>query len=216
MQVPDFNILDMRVIHFEKLLPQHEANGDGTKSDLKEGPRRSYQRFCSLGYYDQMSYVRAKDEESILDYKHCFLIKYPYQQSQQRMVTDQMFTLLNEDGDWENDPFEIGEDEEKPFLGIILLTVGKKFSDSEESSKSSIYERLLEVYKNASIEILGKVIDSREKNGYYRLFYTPNCADLCIVIRTNNLQDIYNVKEQISAKKVSETEEIICHTTAYT
>lgn len=216
MQVPDFNILDMRVIHFEKLLPQHEANGDGTKSDLKEGPRRNYQRFCSLGYYDQMSYVRAKDEESILDYKHCFLIKYPYQQSQQRMVTDQMFTLLNEDGDWENDPFEIGEDEEKPFLGIILLTVGKKFSDSKEDSKSSIYERLLEVYKNASIEILGKVIDSKEKNGYYRLFYTPNCADLCIVIRTNNLQDIYNVKEQISAKKVSETEEIICHTTAYT
>lgn len=210
----EFNILDMRVLHFEKLLPRHEiiVNSEEKKPEGNSG--RIYQRFCSLGYYDQMSYVRAKDEESILNYKHCFLIKYPYQQSEQRMVTDQMFTLLNEENDDGRDPFEVDESEELPFLGIILLTVGKRPGTTEETG--SLYQKLLKAYKEAVIDILDRTMGAAKQKGCYRLFYTPNCADLCIVVRTDNLQDIYDVKEQLSAKKLSEIEGSVCHTSSYT
>lgn len=213
--IPDFDILDMRVLHFEKLLPRHDHDRVIRTETKKEGLKRVYQRFCSLGYYDQMSYVRAKDEAAIFNYKHCFLIKYPYQQGEQRMVADQMFTLLNDKNNPGNDPFEISSEQEMPFLGIILLTVGSTLSDPKETQTDSVYEELLKAYKNASTELLDQTIGSEGENGCYRLFYTPNCADLCIVIRTNNLQDIYTIKEQISEKNIDEKGGI-CHTTSYT
>ena len=212
----NFNILDMRVLHFEKLLPRHGVHGSTAQKKTESDAGRVYQRFCSLGYYDQMSYVRAKDEESILDYKHCFLIKYPYQQSEQRMVTDQMFTLLNEECDNGRDPFETDETEELPFLGIILLTVGKKLRTEDEERTGSIYQKLLETYKNACLDILDETMGDALQKGCYCLFYTPNCADLCIVIRTDNLQDIYDVKERLSAKNLSEIDGSVCHTSSYT
>ena len=92
-----FDILNLRTLHFEKLVPLHNTSKQNTRIQIKssktkketESKDRIYKKFCSLGYYDQMSYVRSNSEDSILDYKHCFLIKYPYQKGEQRIMTDQ-------------------------------------------------------------------------------------------------------------------------------
>lgn len=212
----DFNVSDMRTLHFEKLLPRY-SDETRKKVEGQRGDRsgRVYQKFCSLGYYDRMSYVRAKDEDAILGYKHCFLIKYPYQKSEKRMVTDQMFTLINEGGTKGQDPFEIDEAEESPFLGIVLLTVGKNPDDAGSSRTGSEYQDLIEAYKNACIETLEQTMKASGQ-GCYRIFYTPNCADLCIVMRTDRLQSIYDVKEDLTAKKLKQIEKSVCHTTSYT
>lgn len=221
-----FNVSDMRALHFEKLLPQYENRTEKqvTENRRKNDRRRVYQRFCCLGYYDQMSYVRAEDEEAILDYKHCFLIKYPYRKNESRMVTDQMFTLLSEeepDGnkfleiDEERDPFEVDEAKEIPFLGIILLTVGKNPGSAGKEPGGSVYQELLQEYKKACTSIVEQVMASSEQ-GCYRIFYTPNCADLCIALRTDKLQSIYDVKEQLTAKKLDQIKGSVCHTSSYT
>lgn len=250
-----FDILNMRVLHFEKLVPLHKEQSGKKEEKTTEKENHSaflqkeeavqesiempeknryFSRFCSLGYYDQMSYVKAKDVDAILDYKHCFLTKYPYKKSEQRIMTDQMFTLLTgwekEQQDQqqeksnqlpqinEEDPFEIEDKEQKsrqPFLGIILVTVGKGSGEEEENNIGSqpcdfkpVYKTLLKEYKPA--------FGINDLNFCYKVFYTPNCADLCIVMRTDTLQDIYNVKQQISDRKLDQIRGAVCHTTSYT
>lgn len=285
----EFDILDMRVLHFEKLVPLHKEQSEkkeekdtGEESSLpalqegestqetigKPKKNRYFSRFCSLGYYDQMSYVKAKDEEGILDYKHCFLTKYPYKKGEQRIMTDQMFTLLTkkekqkQEKDQpqeenrtqeqevcekqeqapsqennptpeiqEKEPFEIEDENERkrqPFLGIILVTVGNSSVSKKENDAGtklcdpeSDYKTLLEKYRDALYTIVTDIRKQKNKNQVeseicYKIFYTPNCADLCIVLRTDTLQDIYNVKQQISNQKLDEIKGAVCHTTSYT
>lgn len=160
-----------------------------------------------------MRMVHLEDEPLIMDYKHCFLIKYPYKRIEQQLIADQMFTLLIRDVEEENeqeDPFEFEQADKAPFLGIILVTIGTKLENTDNVKYSS----LLEAYKNVCLDILSEEME--ESIGCYKVFYTPNCADLCIVIRTNMIKNIYNVKKKLSVKTIEGYSSGICYTISYT
>lgn len=200
------NIMGMRMVHFEKISSKERCTN---KMEENEGGRIN-KYFCSCGYYDRMTYVRAKDNSSIMDYKHCFLIKYPYKHMNQQLIADQMFTLLLDDmGDGQEDPFEFTKVDKAPFLGIIMVTIGTKLEEPELK-----YSPLLREYRDVCLEVLRQ--EMKESIGSYKVFYTPNCADLCIVIRTNMLKDIYNVKKELSVREFDSCPSGECYTTSYT
>ncbi len=222
----DFDTRNMRILHFEKLAST--VKRAGTEAKRQEGKvevnGRESKYYCSAGYYDRVTYVKAKDPEHIMDYQHCFLIKYPYAYTDDAMVADQMITLLD-DGKTQNgcvDPFEEGN-ESKPFLGVILVTVYRN-SDSQEKilvdseSDQGIYEKMYCECKKVIETILYSTDDVFHED-CSKVFFTPNCADLCVVVRTDKLEHIYNLKRRIS-KQIFEEEKknpsICCYTTAYT
>ena len=115
---------NMRILHFEKYLPCKEQ-----QTGMNQGDRQALQadreerQFFSFGYYDELSYVRAKDSD-VFDYRHCFLLKYPYRKSGRQIAADQVFILNDrEECVSSDDPFEYRGASLRPFLGIILVTV---------------------------------------------------------------------------------------------
>lgn len=103
-------------------------------------------------------------------------------------AANQLFCIYS-DNDTE-DPFEI-EDENLPFLGVILISINK----IDKSFKEVL---------NESIDKLSVDMRSISKN---KLYKTLNCADICIALRTGKMRDIYNtvmlVKKFFSGNDIS-------------
>ena len=89
---PKFKPRTIRVLHFEKLVPQNNIDSVPEKGKNSE---RIYRQFFCTGYYDRLSYVRAGEGE-VFDYKHCFLIKYPYKQLPKYLYAYKLMTLFIE------------------------------------------------------------------------------------------------------------------------
>lgn len=181
-----FNMKNMRIIHMERIVPEEKA-----EFGLKKSGNYQELSYMGIGYYDKMTYVRPK--EKLFDYNHCFLIKYPYQKTGYKMMADQMFVLLDDQNDIlvsNKDPFEYMDDGNiKPFLGMILVTVYKK------EPCDVLFQQILEGCRDKIHSILG---NENYSDDITRIFWTPNCADLCVVIRTDVLNHLYEVKSNIS------------------
>lgn len=183
-----FNIKNTRIIHMERIVPGEKAD-----LDIRNSTRYKERGFMGIGYYDKMTYVRAK--EDTFNYNHCFLIKYPYSKIEYKMLADQMFVLLDEKEDLkennvQEDPFEYQDQEKlKPFLEIILVTVYK------DDDKSISFDDILNGCKSRIEAVLEEEVYSEDIT---RIFWTPNCADLCVAIRTDKLDHLFWLKESIS------------------
>lgn len=181
-----FNMKNMRIIHMERIVPEERA-----EFGRKKGVKYQELSYMGIGYYDKMTYVRPK--EQLFDYNHCFLIKYPYQKTEYKMMADQMFVLLDDQNnilESNKDPFEYMDDQNiKPFLGIILVTVYKK------EPGDVLFHQILEGCRDRIRSILE---NENYSDDITRIFWTPNCADLCVVIRTDVLNHLYEVKSSIS------------------
>lgn len=212
----DYCVKNTRILHFEKYLSHEEENTQTGKVPKRKGMHskdREYRSFFSLGYYDQLSYVRCKGDVTF-DYRHCFLLKYPYRESQRQMITDQVLTLNDtEESIGENDPFEYRGTRKMPFLGIVLVTVSGEAANQKCTEK--MYEKLILVLQKECEEFFKK-FDS--KSFHYKFFYTPNCADLCIALRTAKLEYIYSLKQHLSGLRLPVAEECwgVFHAISYT
>lgn len=203
----NYCVRNTRILHFEKYLA-HEEENTPSKNDperkTKHSKDREYRSFFSLGYYDQLSYVRCAGDVAF-DYRHCFLLKYPYQENRRQMITDQVLTLNDtEESIGKNDPFEYRGSREMPFLGIVLVTVSGDAANQKCTGK--IYEKLVFSLQKECKKFFEE-FDA--KNYHYKFFYTPNCADLCISIRTAKLDYIYRLKQHLSGLRLSVSSE--CH-----
>lgn len=212
----DYCVRNTRILHFEKYLSHEGENVQVVKKSegkTKHSKDREYRSFFSLGYYDQLSYVRCKGAATF-DYRHCFLLKYPYRESRRQMITDQVLTLNDtEESIGENDPFEYRGTCEMPFLGIVLVTASGEAVNQKSTEK--IYEKLILALQE-ECERFFEEFDS--KSYHYKFFYTPNCADLCIAIRTVKLDYIYRLKQHLSGLRLQVTNECrgVFHAISYT
>lgn len=191
-------IKNMRILHFEKYLSCENEDKTGTKKKAQKPRPRVCRQFFSFGYYDELSYVRAM-EPDIFDYKHCFLLKYPYTASGRQMVADQIITLNDsEDSIAPMDPFEYAREGVCPFLGILLVTASGVSGNSV--CAEDMYGSLIDILKNICDTFLS---DCKGARVCYKYFYTPNCADLCIAVRTDTLELIYRLKQRIASQNVT-------------
>ena len=154
----DYCVKNTRILHFEKYLSHEEENMRAAKKlnwKRTYSENREYRSFFSLGYYDQLSYVRCKGDATF-DYRHCFLLKYPYRESQRQMITDQVLTLNDtEESIGKNDPFEYEGTRKMPFLGIVLVTVSGEAANQKCTEK--IYEKLISVLQDFLNSLIQKV-----------------------------------------------------------
>lgn len=189
---------NMRILHFEKYLPCKEQQTGMNQGERQESQSdREERQFFSFGYYDELSYVRAKAPD-MFDYRHCFLLKYPYLKSGRRIAADQVFILNDpEECVSSDDPFEYGGESLRPFLGIILVTVSGKSENT--ACGENMYGSLVTELERGCREFLNQM---EKGHSCYKIFYTPNCADLCIVLRTDTIEWIYQLKQHITQQTV--------------
>ncbi len=141
--------------------------------------RYSYQDFVletfyTFGYFDKLMYIKPKNEK-YLSYKNCLGIEYP--NKKENVLSEQLFCLYGgKDYEQNYDVFEY-QNEDKPFLGIILVSINKTSEKNFASLTDKIAKSFINILK-----------DETFLSGTYR---TLNCADLCVVLRTSSLEDIY-------------------------
>lgn len=170
----------MQMLHLEKL--SQAANG---KRELKK--EKWFEKdFLCLGYYGRLTYIKEKDKS--FDYKDAFSIKYPYTKTNQPLYAEQLFSILSKEQDDENDPF-IYEDENspKPFLGVLLMNLAANPKENFENYRGKLRKGLKEEFEKGTDKARHIV----------KIFDSTNCADLCVVMRTDSLQSIYGMKKKI-------------------
>ncbi len=217
-------VYKMHMVHLEKLAQvgggefwSHDPETKGAEGKAVERIEKS---FCCYGYYNKMTYI-AEDpgnKSSYFTYEHAFSIKYPYKKAKKPINADQLFVLLeprsgqeaNRQGD---NPFTEGG-KNKPFLGVYLLNIGMIQERGEEAER----QRFLSALEHMRDRIREKLKEECAKNGdSVEVFLSPNCADLCVVLRTDSLGRIYKVKKNVGgymAKDESEEKPDI-HITLY-
>lgn len=171
----------MHMLHLEKL------GRIRTEDNSKERDEKSF--FC-YGYYDRMTYIADK-EKNPFTYEHAFSIKYPYEKSIHPIIADQLFTLLEPvEGDYGrgDNPFLV-KDEAAPFLGVFLITI----SLLEKCEKEN-FCLAVEAWCRKLSEMLNRICGEKE---IFQIYESPNCADLCLVIRTGELDKICEIERAL-------------------
>ncbi len=143
-------------------------------------PHSSYRDFISedfytFGFFDELLYIKPENEK-YLSYKNCLGIEYP--NKKENVLSEQLFCIYN--GNSYGTTYDVFEYKkgDKPFLGIILVSINKIAEKS--------FETLTDDTANSFKNIL------KGKEFLFEIYRTLNCADLCVVIRTASLEDIYS------------------------
>lgn len=189
----------VRLLHIMRNLElpgkQQIANGTNT--------RRKEHVFYALGHYDQMVYVRSLERP--FDYKHCFAIKYPYTGFKENVDLDQVLCLvpLKCFKDPEDDPFEYSKND-LPFLTLSLLSIESyplESGDKNGESSSVKFEDIVDDVCNKVDEFLKKYQNNKNLHFISQIFYSLNCADICVAIRSDKLYDCYVLERYIRTMK---------------
>lgn len=160
--------------------------------------------FYSFGFYDSLTCIMPER----VSHKEHFLISYPYERTANALKVEQWFGIfpLAEQKLYTSetsrkkeieDPFfcDVTLQQELPFVGVILLSLSK----SEKT-----FNQLLTEY----IDLIEGLFSSSsvESNRYItEIYYSLNCADLCLAIRTDSLPFIHNINRSLNeiAEKAS-------------
>lgn len=191
MKLKHWQTNEIRLLHIMRNL---ELPGN-QKNIVDNTAERTEQIFYSLGHFDQMVYVR-----SVLmpfDYKHCFAIKYPYTGFKENVDLDQVLCLVPlKEFQEQEDPFEYNKGN-LPFLTLSLISV-----DSYPlSNETDNFENVVDQICISLTELLNKYRERQQVNFVGQVFYSLNCADLCIAIRSDRLQDCYMLSRSIRMMK---------------
>ena len=176
------------MLHLEKLVKT------GIVSSWVESKSRYCEKsFFCYGYYDKLTYIEEKDD-SRFTYEHMFSIKYPYKQAEQSINADQLFTLLEpeeEAGQGQN-PFMENKGD-TPFLGVYLITFD--ILNKEKMEKTDGFYATVKKHRAQLNHMLDEIC--KNSDDITKTYYSPNCADLCIVLRTGSLEKIYQLKRSL-------------------
>lgn len=184
--------LNKRASYLEKELENVTYNkSNDNKSDIIQ--------FYSLGFYDSLTCVRSKNLLSSAHKEH-FLISYPYEKTANTSNVEQWFGLLPLSGTKRyqagkhdaGDPFFCNAMQQKdlPFIGVILLSLGYG-----EKCEETSFINLLADFAEKCPAAFPKPAD--EDKYIAELYYSLNCADLCMAVRTDDLSFIHNLNRRL-------------------
>lgn len=172
------------------------------------GNRSTSIQFYSFGFYDSLTCVRPNEITS-LAYQEHFLISYPFEKAANTSKVEQWFGILPlaEEKryysgivlDETDDPFFCKEELQKevPFIGVILVSL----SNAAKESRSLHFEKLLIDYVEKITNIFGEIDKEAKKKRYIaEIYYSLNCSDLCVVIRTDEIPFVHRVNYDMRVK----------------
>lgn len=177
---------ELCLVHLSKL-GQYINPGEHKNPEEHKNPNFAEQEFFCFGYYDKLACI-YNNTDNCFNYKHVFAINYAYKKPVQPILADQLFTMMpiaEGKGDFHN--LLNANDGNFPFLGILLLTIIPDYKDEEcfqqvvESMGINLNKRIIKNYKSCLVQVCK----------------TANCADLCLVIRTDKIGEIYEIKRDI-------------------
>lgn len=175
------------------------------------GDQRIEREYFAWGYYNYMTYDRFISQEVSSD--HCFEIRYPYTKTEARLLSDQFFSLLDgpEEIISDEDPFEYDSNQENkpciPFLGIFLISLeGFQDSGSFEDMLNGYIDKI-----EKECRISQKSCTEQNCKFIWKIFHTLNCVDLCLVIRTDRLNEFPSLRIKLKncAAEIFKTAEAI-------
>ena len=159
---------------------------------------KSFIRFYSLGFYDSLTCMKSKQLTSITHKEH-FLISYPFKKTADTSNVEQWFGILplsepkrfgiGADSDNPEAPFFCEDDlqRELPFIGVILLSLG-----NGANGEISDFKDILADFTEKCAGVFPNPPQSSDRY-IAQLYYSLNCADLCMVIRTDNLSFVHDM-----------------------
>ncbi len=170
-------------------------------------------QYYTFGFYDSLTCI-SKNEITSLVHKEHFLISYPFEKTANTLKVEQWFGIfpLSNKKIYKNiaenegiesaeaiDPFFCGSDLQKklPFIGVVLISLG----DSLESEQFDSFKKMLEQY----VEVIEGLFGETTTNMYVyiaEIYYSLNCADLCLAVRTNALPFIHYVNYELKRRAV--------------
>ena len=158
-------------------------------------------QFYALGFYDSLICMKPKQLTSTSHKEH-FLISYPFEKTANTLNAEQWFGILPLSepkrywagiaSDNPQEPIFCGNDLqwELPYMGVVLLSLGSNVKGRQVDFKS-----LLAEFANKCSDVLSNFSQFTQSENKYisELYYSLNCADLCLVIRTDALSFIHGV-----------------------
>ena len=183
---------EMSMLHLEKL-SQAPENLRTLKQKAGEEKARTEKDFFCFGYYDRLTYIKEGDNKPF-KYEDAFAISYPYTKTNQPIYADQLFSLLergNEDALGSIFLCDKADPQKYPFLGILLINISldkEKMKEGFEIFLQSLNNRLTQRFKE----------ETKFSDDKITVCYSTNCADLCVVIRSDCLEHIYDIKRNFS------------------
>ncbi len=186
-KIPHYKV---HMVHLEKLVETGIPQVGKKRADDSDKPEKMEENsFFCYGYYDKMTYIR--EGEGHFTYEHAFAVKYPYKRAEQSINADQLFTLLEPEPDDSKNPFT-AEALGAPFLGVYLITLSFVGGEAEERPELDFNMALGECYA-----LLKQMLNEVCSEGISQIYYSPNCADLCIALRSGCLETFYRVKKEL-------------------
>ena len=179
----------------------------------KENQAKELYHWRTFGYYDS---IYIDERPSGITYKDSFAIRYPSAFKGHSLLSKQVFTLIpfpKKDSDEEKkrrSVLHISKDEQKPFLGMIMIGINfvqdesgereiedwrKEYKDEPDYLLKLRYyhdqiKALLEKYIQVDKSALPAKHDL-SSGCEFEIFLSTNCADICVIMRTERIEDIY-------------------------
>lgn len=138
-----------------------------------------------------------------------FLISYPFVKTANTLKVEQWFSILpvsdkhfyysGKGSGKAEDPF-FCEDSlcgEMPFVGIILISLSQPLTKAAQDGRVNLdFKKTLE----EAVSFMHDYFQKAGGNYMARIYYTLNCADLCLAIRTDELPFIYSTSSKLDVQ----------------
>lgn len=169
-------------------------------------------KFYSFGFYDLLTCFKASN---YINYKEHFHISQSFNEYRNTLKVEQWFgifpvdkgSISTEMDSAITDPFFCDDSlsHELPFLGVVLISLSN--SKENESQEKSFKENLGKFVSQIKLKITERNTGGENIRFISKLYYSLNCADLCLVIRTDSLDYIHRLNREIGEiAKNSKTE----------
>lgn len=188
-------VKDIRYVRLNKRASYSEKELENVAYNKINDNKSDVIQFYSLGFYDSLTCVKSKELLSSAHKEH-FLISYPFEKTANTSNVEQWFGLLPLSGTRRyqagtgdvGDPFFCNTmlQKELPFMGVILLSLGY----GEKDKEISFINLLADFVEKCPAAFPGS---SGEDKYIAELYYSLNCADLCVAVRTDDLSLIHKL-----------------------
>lgn len=211
-QLTEHTLKKVRYIKLNKKASYSEESLEQVVYNSNTGKEKAWEsvQLYSFGFYDSLTCYKPPMDNSRID-KESFLISYPFTKTANTLKAEQWFGILplseerlywsGVELDKEADPFFCKCDlqEELPFVGVLLISL----NDMPQNDSVRNFKALLQEYLD-SIDDIFEEFRVQNKRYIAEAYYSLNCADLCLIMRTDTLTFVHHVNRclYLRAKRI--------------